>query len=267
MKAISRFVSLLLVCISFLPLSSASAALIYEKNRNLCAGQPILTRKHEKALRWMMQNIGEAQIKSSTSPQHEAACWAIRSKKKFSPQRYVMGVIYYATKGFNWDINTLWMTNKHECEWYGVECNMFKTVIGLDLAYIKVEGLVPREIGLLTELKDLDLHGNDLQGVIPHRLMAGLKKLEYLRIYMNGMFGALHTEIAHMTNLKELYVFGNYLSGTMPKDFSKLKKLGTSDVVYPCAKYDRTRQCRSYANVVEMLFSISFFAFNGQRGL
>jgi hypothetical protein len=33
------------------------------------------------------------------------------------------------------------------------------------------------------------------------------------------------------------------LSGTMPKEFSKLKKLGTSDVVYeypdPCAKYDR----------------------------
>jgi hypothetical protein len=179
MKGISSFLATTLVMVlchlSFLP--SSSAALVYERHRNLCAGRPIITRKHEKTIKWMIKNIGESQIKSSSSPQHEAACWMMRSNTKFSPQRFVMSVIYYATKGANWDINTSWMTTKHECNWYGVECNLFKTVINLDIAYIKVEGLVPREIGLLTELRDLDLHGNDLQGVIPHKLLAGLKKL------------------------------------------------------------------------------------------
>ena len=189
-------------------LFQSSSALIYEKNRNLCAGQPIITKKHERTLQWLMKNIGETQIKSGTSPQHEAACWMLRSKAKFSPQRFVMGVMYYATKGSKWDINTDWMTHKHECTWYGVQCNMFKTIIGLDLGYIKVDGLIPREIGLLTNLKDLDLHGNDLQGVIPHKLMAGLKQLEYLRLHMNGMFGSLHKEIARMKNLKERKSFG-----------------------------------------------------------
>ena len=83
---------------------------------------------------------------------------------------------------------------------------MFGKVINLDLGYIKVDGLVPREIGLLTDLQDLDLHGNDLQGVIPHKLLMGLKKLEYLRLQMNGMFGAIHKEITHMKHLQLLLI-------------------------------------------------------------
>jgi Leucine-rich repeat (LRR) protein len=200
--------------------------MVYENYRNLCSGQPAITRKHDKSLKWLFKNIGETNIKVSSTPQHEAACWMFRQSKGFSPQRYVMAVIYYATKGAKWDINTDWMTQKHECSWYGVECSTFKKVVGLDLGYIKVDGLVPREIGLLTELRDLDLHGNDLQGVIPHKLMVGLKKLQYLRLHMNGMFGAIHKEITNMKNLKELYAFGNYIAGTIPKELAQLKKLG-----------------------------------------
>jgi hypothetical protein len=188
---------------------------------------PLVSRKHDKALQWLFKNVGETNVVSAKAPQHEAACWMFRSGKGFSPQRYVLAVIYYATKGAQWDVNTDWMTSKHECSWYGVECNAFKTIINLDLGYIKVDGLVPREIGLLTELQDLDLHGNDLQGVIPHKLLTGLKKLEYLRLQMNGMFGAIHKEITTMKNLKHLFLYGNYLAGTIPKDLAKLKKLGT----------------------------------------
>ncbi|KAL3926500.1 MAG: hypothetical protein SGBAC_013455, partial [Bacillariaceae sp.] len=226
-------VLLLLVGISLRPSSSSvasAAAMLYENNRNLCAGQPIITRKHEGALQWMFQNVGASQIQGSQTPQHEAACWMLRSKKSFSPQRFVMGVIYYATKGVQWDESEDWMSSKHECNWFGVECNMFGTVVNLDLGYILVDGLVPREIGLLRGLKDLDLHGNELQGVIPHRLLVGLKNLEFFRIQMNGMFGAIHKEITNMKNLKELYLYGNYISGTIPKEISKLKKLGYLDL-------------------------------------
>ena len=185
-----RFTSFLKVLfvigVSLFPSSSFSSAgaMVYEKNRNLCAGRPVITRKHEAALRWMMKNTGETQIKSPKSPQHEAACWMLRENKSFSPQRFVLAIVYYATKGVQWDVSANWMTRNHECSWYGVECNMFRTVVNLDLGYIKVNGLVPREIGMLSGLKDLDLHGNDLQGVIPHRLLTGLKKLEYFRIHM-----------------------------------------------------------------------------------
>ena len=206
---------------------ASTEAALHQQYANMCDGRPKIKGKHEKALKWLFKNIGETQINSRSTPQHEAACWMFRENKGFTPQRFVLATIYYATKGAQWDINTDWMTNKHECSWYGVQCDMFKNIVNLDIGYIKVDGLVPREIGLLKELRDLDLHGNDLQGVIPHKLMAGLKKLEYLRLHMNGMFGAIHKEITHMKNLREIYLFGNYIAGTIPKELAQLKKLGT----------------------------------------
>jgi hypothetical protein len=53
---------------------------------------------------------------------------------------------------------------KNECTWYGVRCNVFKTIVELDIAYIELKGLIPRELFLLSQVQDLDLHGNDLQG-------------------------------------------------------------------------------------------------------
>jgi len=212
----------------FFLLKPCEAAVLHQKYANMCNGMPVVSRKHDKTLQWLFKNVGETNVVTANTPQHEAACWMFRSGKGFSPQRYVMAVVYYATKGAKWDFNSDWMTSKHECSWYGVECNVFKKVITLDLGYIKVDGLVPREIGLLSELSDLDLHGNDLQGVIPHKLLTGLKKLEYLRLQMNGMFGAIHKEITNMKNLRHLFLYGNYMAGTIPKELAQLKKLGKS---------------------------------------
>jgi len=211
-------------------LKQSDAAVLHEKYVNMCNGMPAISRKHNKALQWLFKNVGETNVVTSNTPQHEAACWMFRSGKGFTPQRYVMAVIYYATKGAKWDFNMDWMTSKHECSWYGVECNTFNKVVTLDLGYIKVDGLVPREIGLLSHLQDLDLHGNDLQGVIPHKLLTGLKKLEYLRLQMNGMFGAIHKEITNMKNLKHLFLYGNYMAGTIPKELAQLKKLGKPSI-------------------------------------
>jgi hypothetical protein len=230
---LSLLVAGLLLC---LPSSCGAkrAVSMHEKFKDLCKGQPTLTGRHEGGLRWLVKNVGETNLLSSISPQHEAACWMFRQNKNrkgsFTPQRYALAVIYYGTKGATWDDNTSWMTSKHECSWFGVKCNMFRTVVELDLGYLKVDGLIPREIGLLKELTDLDLHGNDLQGVIPHKLMAGLTKLQYLRLQMNGFFGAIQKEIASMSNLREFYLYGNYMAGTIPTELAKLRKLEILDL-------------------------------------
>ena len=202
---------------------------LHEKHKNLCRGLPKITKKHENDLQKFVKEIGEAKVIGQT-PQNEAVCWMLRQGRGYESQRYALAVTYYASKGAQWDTNTNWMTPKHECSWYGVKCNAFRTVVELDLGYIELEGLVPREMALLTSLRDLDLHGNDLQGVIPHRMLIGLKKMEYLRLQMNGLFGSIHKEIARMKNLKELYLFGNFFAGTIPKQLSELKKLEIIDL-------------------------------------
>jgi hypothetical protein len=136
---------------------------LHEKHKNMCRGLPTISKKHEKSLQWMFTTIGPAKIVGST-PQNEAACWMFRQGKSVSPQRYALAVIYYSSKGDQWEVNTNWMTTKSECTWYGVFCNVFKTVVELDIAYIELKGLIPRELFLLSQVTDLDLHGNDLQG-------------------------------------------------------------------------------------------------------
>jgi hypothetical protein len=136
---------------------------LHEEHKDMCRGLPTISRKHEKSLQWLFNTIGEFKIVSST-PQNEAACWMFRQGKSVSPQRYALAVIYYSSKGDQWEINTNWMTMKNECTWYGVRCNVFKTIVELDIAYIELKGLIPRELFLLSQVQDLDLHGNDLQG-------------------------------------------------------------------------------------------------------
>ena len=62
---------------------------------------------------------------------------------------------------------------------------------GLDITFFGVGGILPRELALLNNLKELDLHGNDLQGVLPHMAVVNWKQMESLRLHMNGFFGEL----------------------------------------------------------------------------
>jgi hypothetical protein len=110
-----------------------------------------------------------------------------------------------ATKGY-------WMSKgRHECQWYGVVCDAWKNVVGLEMGWLALDGLIPRELGLLTKIQEIDFHACDLQGVLPHKMLAALSNLRYLRLHMNGFFGALHREIIGLKSLKELVAFGNYL--------------------------------------------------------
>ena len=106
-----------------------------------------------------------------------------------------------------------------------------KKVKKLILGYMKLDGILPRELALLKKLKELDLHGNDFQGVIPFKMLDSLSNLEYLRLHMNGFFGSLYQEIKGLKSLKELSLFGNYFAGPIPaNEISSLKDLERIDM-------------------------------------
>lgn len=256
-----RSLVLLPLLVFFLLLTSAEAAkkkkkkpiLLTRELLNLCKGQAQISRAQEKPLKWLVQASGEASITLKSSAQHQAACWILYKDRKVKGrsehlflQRYAVAVLHFATTKSNttaWDWpmavdepkmidqHGQWLhPNLHECAWYGVKCHAYSRIMyELDLGYLKLDGLIPREVGLLTGLRDLDFHANDFQGVVPLRLINNLKELRYLRLHMNGFFGALQKELTNLKHLKELYLFGNYFGGTIPPQLSELKELTTID--------------------------------------
>jgi len=258
-------VALLLVLSSDHAVSSAAtkprkkpAVVLTRELLNLCRGERAISSKaDQKRLKWLVGASGDSSLLLSSSPQHQAACWTLytdktsRNNERMYLQRYALAVLHFATTKSNttaWDwpmaTDTTpekadrhgdWMAKSHECTWYGVVCHgRTKIVKELQLGFMKLDGLIPRELSLLTGLKDLDLHANDFQGVVPHKIVDRLSNLEYLRLHMNGFFGMLHREIVGMRKLKELHLFGNYFGGSIPKELADLKHLEVIDLY---AKY------------------------------
>lgn len=123
-----------------------------------------------------------------------------------------------------------WLSEVSECNWYGVYCNPNGIVEEISLADNGLEGVLLTELDLLTELKSLDLNGNDLSGTLPkwrkwkhmeHVLLSGLalegsipdtwttwSELETLELANNGLIGTLILP-GEWTNLYKLDVRNN----------------------------------------------------------
>mmetsp|Transcript_1483 Transcript_1483/g.2056 ORF Transcript_1483/g.2056 Transcript_1483/m.2056 type:complete len:347 (-) Transcript_1483:111-1151(-) len=228
---------------------------VMPKHLQLCKGKaPLHPKKDNAKLSWLIEASGDASLTFASSPQHQAACWILyddakqsagRSKQLFL-QRFALTTLHISSTKSNttvWDWplaadepNTLvtrghWGSTKHhECSWYGVHCNFNKKVERIDLGFLKLDGLIPRELALLTGLHDLDLHANDLQGVVPTKMLESLPNLKALRLHMNGFFGALPQEVENLEKLQDLILFGNYLSGAIPTVIANLNKLEVLDL-------------------------------------
>lgn len=198
-------------------------------------------------LRHLIDHSGALILQSKDSAQHKAMCWLIYDDpKKADPRRglgqfldrYALVTLFKNTQGINtWDRRDEWLTGKEICEWYGVTCSrphtfspMTKRVTSLNLSFNKITGILPRELAFLSELRELDLNGNSLQGVIPYLMLTKLKRLEKLNLHMNDLFGMVPTEFGKLKNLKELTLFGNFFFGRIPTQFGSLKKLELLDL-------------------------------------
>lgn len=147
----------------------------------LCTGKsPIGGKRMETQLKWIVLASGEASVTMKTSSQHKAACWMLYEDKASKSrnedlflQRYALATLHYATTKGNttaWDwpmaVDEPWAIHshgdwlhksKHECNWYGVKCtSVGKQIYQLDLGYLKLDGLIPRELYLLTNLRDIE---------------------------------------------------------------------------------------------------------------
>ncbi len=130
---------------------------------------------------------------------------------------------YNATSGDFWTNKTNWNSTEPVCDWFGVtvanghvtELNLFKN---------NLNGIIPIEIGNLTNLTSLELMWNNLSGVIPLEL-GDLTGLTNLKLAINKLTGGIPSELGNLISLTELRLDSNKFGGTIPTELSNLINL------------------------------------------
>jgi len=141
--------------------------------------------------------------------------------------------LYESTNGDEWKENEGWEqvkgnTPPNNCNLGIMEGITLEgtpgRVVHLSLPNNNLEGIIPNEIGLLSELVWLNMPINRISGGIPTTI-DNLSKLEWLRLEINLLSDSLPSEIGNLHNLLILNLFDNKISGTIPPELSNLTKI------------------------------------------
>ena len=130
--------------------------------------------------------------------------------------RAILAAFYNATNGNDWTDNTNWLSDAPIDQWYGVAIDASGRVQSLRLRGNGLSGMIPEELGRLSNLRQLSLSDNRLTGEIPAEL-GGLPRLASLELSNNRLSGQIPRELAGLSgSLTGLDLQGNQLTGCIP---------------------------------------------------
>ena len=129
----------------------------------------------------------------------------------------------------------------HECYWINNACGQDDTsssdsngnsesaridgsaeIIYLNISHSDLEGTIPFELGYLTALREMVIHGNDFYGNIPETLFLQLQRLYVLDLSQNDFEGTIPQTLWTLPILRFAYLHGNDFTGTIPQTLSDL---------------------------------------------
>uniref|UniRef100_A0A6N2M4K5 non-specific serine/threonine protein kinase n=1 Tax=Salix viminalis TaxID=40686 RepID=A0A6N2M4K5_SALVM len=114
----------------------------------------------------------------------------------------------------NGSIITSWSNKSDCCQWDGVVCgsningSIHRRVTMLVLSKKGLQGLIPRSLGYLDQLKSLDLSCNHLQGGLPSEL-SSLKWMEVLDLSHNLLSGPVSGVLSGLISIQSLNISSN----------------------------------------------------------
>lgn len=155
--------------------------------------------------------------------------------------------LYESTNGAGWTDNTNWLSTTTVGNWKGVtasdghvteislkennltssipkELGQLSFLQNLDLSSNQLSGSIPPELGQLSAIKRLWLTSNQLNGSIPKEL-GQLSTLQYLSLWENQLNGGIPYELGQLVALEWLYLMDNQLSGNIPPELGQLSNL------------------------------------------
>ncbi|MGE5343628.1 MAG: BACON domain-containing protein [Candidatus Omnitrophota bacterium] len=147
-------------------------------------------------------------------------------------EREALVKLYLGTHGDDWNSNSGWKTPPLDSDGFampGTEENWFGITVSGDhvtqisMSFNKLIGILPPELGNLTNLTILSLGHNHLSR-IPSTL-GNLTNLEYLFLEECGIKGIIPPRLGNILNLKHLNLSGNQLNGNIPSTFGNLSNL------------------------------------------
>ena len=108
----------------------------------------------------MLPQSSQSLIQQEQTPQNAALNWlsGINGTRQLPRQqihqRYALAVLYFATEGDNWSVDGQWLGENSECLWdpQRIECDGPLVRI-LDLNFASLNGTLPPDVGLLTNLR------------------------------------------------------------------------------------------------------------------
>lgn len=124
-----------------------------------------------------------------------------------------------------------WNNNTNDpfahCSFSGVTCNNMSHVISLNISNVPLFGTIPPEIGLLDNLENLIIFGDNITGTLPLE-MSQLSSVKYVNLSYNNFSGPFPREILlGLIKLESFDIYNNIFTGELPTEFIKLKKLQT----------------------------------------
>ncbi|MCY3600479.1 MAG: hypothetical protein OXN85_11000 [Gemmatimonadetes bacterium] len=141
----------------------------------------------------------------------------------------VLRAFYEATGGEAWTADDNWLTGRPLDTWYGVGVDQAGRVTDLDLAFNRLRGHLPPELGDLDRLQSLLLPGNELAGAVPPEL-ARLPILVQLDLGDNRLHGRIPPLIGDFRYLDDLDLGDNEFEGPIPAALGNLGALRRLDL-------------------------------------
>ncbi|KAL2496762.1 LRR receptor-like serine/threonine-protein kinase FLS2 [Forsythia ovata] len=138
--------------------------------------------------------------------------------------------------------------------------NLSASIEVFNADFCGIKGIIPNEIGNMSNLIQLDIGGNELTGTIPDTL-GQLINMQMLRLNDNNIQGSINVNLCNLVNLYHLDLGNNHLSRQLPTCLGNLTSLRELNLSYNSLTF--TIPSTLWTNKEIQIMDLSYNLFNG----